>query len=182
MKNIIPVLTLATLAAAASAQSAAASSGLSYNYVSGTYARTSVTGDSGHTTDYSVSVLSTIGSSNFFVSATAIVGGTSGNTDENSVALGYLFKNVKGIADVAFVISSSETFGIIFRKDLGNNLEAAAKYARQNNDGIDTVALGVGYTFAKHYTLDLAWSHDSESSNNSYAASNTLSAGLRYNF
>ena len=174
MKHILPIITITTLAAAASAQSAA-SSGLSYNSVSATYVRHSQK-VGGHTTDYVIGAQALIGSSNFLVSGAAVVGGTDGNRGAESAALGYVFKNVQGLADVTVSVSSDEIFGVNVRKDIGSGFEVAASYERDNSASTNTYGLAVGYTFNKVYTLDLGWNHASANS------ANSLSAGLRYNF
>ena len=175
MKHILPIITITTLAAAASAQSAA-SSGLSYNSVSATYSRTSITGGPSGITSYSVSAQALIGSSNVLVSGSTTVGGDFG-TQDDSASLGYVFKNVQGLADVTVSVSSNDTFGVNVRKAIGSGFEVAASYSR-DNDAEDIYGLAVGYTFNKVYSLDLGWSHRNQGNN----SANTLSAGLRYNF
>jgi hypothetical protein len=179
MKHILPVLTITTLAAAASAQSAAASSGLSYNSVSATYSRISTSGVSGHTTDYTISAQALIGSSNFVVAGASSIGGTEGNRGTDSASLGYLFKNVGGIADATVFVASNDTVGVLVRKDIGNNFEVSAFYARDNGNSENNYGISVGYTLNKVYSLDLGYAHNSS---NAAASQNVLSAGLRYNF
>ena len=105
MKHILPILTLTTLAAAASAQSAAAA-GLSYNRAGVNYNTDSGAGDNG----YSVSVEALVGSSNVWVGGTADLNGAG----EDSVAVGYLFKNVvAGIDATAFVGSNDQYLSLI---------------------------------------------------------------------
>ena len=121
MKHILPILTLTTLAAAASAQSAAAA-GLSYNRAGFSYNKDAV--DNG----YSVSVEALVGSSNVWV------GGEAGiNADgEDTVAVGYLFKNVIGGIDATAVVSSNDTYGVILRRSLNEivaGLEGRFVYA-----------------------------------------------------
>ena len=68
MKNILPILTLTTLAAAASAQAAApAAAGLNYNRVG--------LGYNTDTKGYSLSATAVLGSSNFWVGASSTIGG-----------------------------------------------------------------------------------------------------------
>lgn len=143
MKNILPILTLTTLAAAASAQSAAAPSGLSYNRVGLDY--------SDDSKGYTLSASALIGGSNFLVEAETTIGGnTSGNGDD-SVSLGYVFKNVVLGADATVSVGSNEAYGVLVRKDLGSNIEIALGYARQG--GVNGYGIELAYNVSKQIQL-----------------------------
>lgn len=144
MKNILPILTLTTLAAAASAQSAAAPSGLSYNRVGLDY--------SDDSKGYTLSASALIGGSNFLVEAETTVGGGSalGNGDD-SVSLGYVFKNVVLGADATVSVGSNEAYGVLVRKDLGSNIEIALGYARQG--GVNGYGIELAYNVSKQIQL-----------------------------
>jgi len=109
MKHILPILTLTTLAAAASAQSAAAA-GLSYNRAGLSYNTDAAANING----YSASIEALVGSSNVWVGATAGLD----NKGEDSVSVGYLFKNVIGGIDATVAVSSNDTYGVILRRSL----------------------------------------------------------------
>ena len=166
MKHILPILTITTLAAAASAQSAAASSGLSYNRVG-----------LGYNTDskgYSLSASALIGSSNFLVEADTTIGGGNklGNGDD-SVSLGYVFKNVALGADATVSVGSNESYGLNVRKDLGNNIELAVGYERQS--GVNVWGAELAYNVSKQIQLAVGFSDASGSAS-------TTDISVRYNF
>ena len=109
MKHILPILTLTTLAAAASAQSAAAA-GLSYNRAGLSYNTDAAANDNG----YSLSVEALVGSSNVWVGATANLN----SAGADSVAAGYLFKNVAAGVDATAFVGSNDVYGITLRRSL----------------------------------------------------------------
>ena len=169
MKNILPILTLTTLAAAASAQAAApAAAGLSYNRVG-----------LGYNTDskgYSLTASALIGSSNFLVEADTTIGG--GNTLGNgsdSVSLGYVFKNVALGADVTVSVASDEAYGLNVRKDLGNNLEVAASFGRNSSDN-NVWGAELAYNVSKQIQLAVGYSDEQG------PAKGTTDLTVRYNF
>jgi hypothetical protein len=185
MKHILPILTITTLAAAASAQSAAASSGLSYNNISVSYSQYSATGFSGHANNWSLTANALIGSSNVIVTASTEIGGDLGNGGD-SVAIGYVFKNLALGSDAIVRVGSNETYGLSIRKDLGNNLEASLGYARVYGESIYGVS--VGYTVTKAVTLSLGYERSSGLDVSDYFVGATnvkvsaWTAAVRYNF
>ena len=165
MKHILPILTITTLAAAASAQSAAASSGLSYNRVG-----------LGYNTDskgYSLTASAMIGSSNFLVDAGTSIGGNTSGNGSDSVALGYVFKNVALGADATVLVGSNEAYGLNVRKDLGNNIELAVAYERQS--GVNVWGAELAYNVSKQIQLAVGFSDASGSAS-------TTDISVRYNF
>ena len=126
MKHILPILTITTLAAAASAQTPAAASGLSYNRAGLSYNTDKAAGDNG----YSLSVEALIGSSNIWIAGSADLN----SAGEDSVSIGYVFKNVAAGIDATVAVSSDDNYGIILRRSLNEvvaGLEARLVYARQ---------------------------------------------------
>jgi hypothetical protein len=185
MKHILPILTITTLAAAASAQTAAASSGLSYNNASVSYSQYSASGFSGHANNWALSANALIGSSNVLISASTQIGGDVGNGGD-TVALGYVFKNLAAGTDVIVSVGSDETYALTFRKDLGNNLEAAAGISRVLGENV--YGLSVGYSVSKAVTLSLGYQRSSSVDASDYIAGATnvkltaWTASVRYNF
>ncbi|MSS99488.1 MAG: hypothetical protein CK541_02985 [Opitutia bacterium] len=166
MKHILPILTITTLAAAASAQSAAASSGLSYNRVGLDYDT--------DTKGYTLSASAMIGGSNFLVEAETTVGGN-GNGDD-SVSLGYVFKNVALGADATLLVGSNESYGLNVRKDLGSNIEVAVGYAR-SGAGVEGWGVELAYNVSKQIQLAVGISN-----NNVAGSSSNTDISVRYNF
>ena len=163
MKHILPILTLTTLAAAASAQSAA--SGLSYNRVG-----------LGYNTDskgYSLSASALIGGSNFLVEAETTIGGSATTNGDDSVSLGYVFKNVAFGADATVSVGSNESYGLNVRKDLGNNIEGAVSYGRES--GVNTWGVELAYNVSKQIQVAVGYSDAS-------GAASTTDVAVRYNF
>jgi hypothetical protein len=167
MKNILPILTLTTLAAAASAQAAApAAAGLSYNRVG-----------LGYNTDskgYSLTASALIGSSNFLVEADTTIGGKASGNGVDSVALGYVFKNVVLGADVTVSVASDEAYGLNARKDLGNNLEAAVSFGRNSSD-LNVWGAELAYNVSKQIQLAVGYS-------DAQGSASTSDISVRYNF
>ena len=168
MKNILPILTLTTLAAAASAQVAApAAAGLNYNRVG--------LGYNTDTKGYSLSATAVLGSSNFWVGASSTIGG--GNTLGNgsdSVAIGYLFANAIAGADATVSVGSDEAYTIGLRKALGNNFEGAASVGRNSADKT-VLSAELGYNVSKQIQLAVGYT-DTEGS------AGTTDLTVRYNF
>jgi len=167
MKNILPILTLTTLAAAASAQAAApAAAGLSYNRVG-----------LGYNTDskgYSLTASALIGSSNFLVGASSTIGGNSTVNGTDSISLGYVFKNVALGADVIVSLASNEAASLGFRKDIGNNLEVAASFGRNSSDN-NVWGAELAYNVSKQIQLAVGVS-------DAQGAASTSDITVRYNF
>lgn len=165
MKHILPIITITTLAAAASAQSAA-SSGLSYNHVDLSYATNGTKG-------YSLGATAAIGSSNFVVEASTTIGGGTSTNGDDSVSLGYVFKNVVAGADAIVAVGSNESYGLTLRKDLGNNIEGTVGYSRES--GVNGYSVSLAYNFTKQYQLNVEYSKQT-------GVASQTTVGLRYNF
>jgi hypothetical protein len=170
MKHILPILTLTTLAAAASAQSAAAA-GLSYNRAGVNYNTDAAAGDNG----YSVSVESLVGSSNVWVGASADLNAAG----EDSVSVGYLFKNVAAGIDATVAVSSNDTYGVILRRSLNEVVAGLeARFVWSQATGSDR---------SNEYTYELAYNVNSKyqvavSITDIENADEELSVAVRYNF
>ena len=170
MKHILPILTLTTLAAAASAQSAAAA-GLSYNRAGLSYNTDAAAGDNG----YSVSVEALVGSSNVWVGGTADLN----SAGEDSVSVGYLFKNVAAGIDATVAVSSNDTYGVILRRSLnevvagleGRFVFAQATGADRNNSFVYELAYNVNSKYQVAVSIADANDVDTETS-----------VTVRYNF
>ena len=168
MKHILPIITLTTLAAAASAQSAAAA-GLSYNRAGVNYNTDSV--ENG----YSVSVEALVGSSNVWVGATADLD----NVGEDSVAVGYLFKNVAAGIDATVAVASNDTYGIILRRSLNEvvaGLEARFVWSQATgSNSVDSFVYELAYNIGSKYQVAV-------SIEDADGADNETSVSVRYNF
>ena len=165
MKNILPILTLTTLAAAASAQ-AAAPAGLNYNRVG--------LGYNTDTKGYSLSATAVLGSSNFWVGATSTIGGNSTVNGTDSIAIGYLFANVYAGIDATVSVASNEAYNLGLRKALGNNFEAAASFGRNSSDN-NVWGAELAYNVSKQIQLAVGFSDASGSAS-------TTDISVRYNF
>ena len=170
MKNILPILTLTTLAAAASAQAAApAAAGLNYNRVG--------LGYNTDTKGYSLSATAVLGSSNFWVGASSTIGGADGAAASNgtdSIAIGYLFANVYAGIDATVSVASNEAYGLGLRKALGNNFEAAASFGRNSADN-NVWGAELAYYVSKQIQLAVGVS-------DGQGAASTSDITVRYNF
>ena len=171
MKHILPILTITTLAAAASAQTAPAASGLSYNRAGLSYNTDKAAGDNG----YSLSVESLIGSTNFWIAGSADLN----SAGEDTVALGYVFKNVYAGVDATVALSSDDTYGIILRRSLNeviSGLEARLVYARQEGTAsADSFTYELAYNINKQFQLAV-------SVEDADGRGNETSVTVRYNF
>ena len=167
MKNILPILTLTTLAAAASAQVAApAAAGLNYNRVG--------LGYNTDTKGYSLSATAVLGSSNFWVGATSTIGGNSTVNGTDSIAIGYLFANVYAGIDATVSVASNEAYNLGLRKALGNNFEAAASFGRNSSDN-NVWGAELAYNVSKQIQLAVGVS-------DGQGAASTSDITVRYNF
>jgi hypothetical protein len=168
MKHILPILTLTTLAAAASAQSAAAA-GLSYNRAGLSYNK-DVAGNG-----YTVSVEALVGSSNVWV------GGEAGINAEgdDSVSVGYLFKNVVGGIDATAVVSSNDNYGVILRRSLNEivaGLEGRFVFAHNTGDArSDSFVYELAYNVNSKYQVAVSVADIADSEEE-------VSFTVRYNF
>ena len=177
MKHILPILTLTTLAAAASAQAA---SGLSYNNLSLVY--TDVDNAAG-SDGYSIAAQVTLGS-NVLIQADSNIGGDTRRLDGNndSVSIGYIFKNVAAGVDVTPYVGTEDTYGVLLRRTLSEvvaGLEVRAAYEQTQsvaNADNSAVLVGLGYSFAKSYTVDVNYI------NAEGGLADSWQVGLRYNF
>jgi len=170
MKHILPILTLTTLAAAASAQSAAAA-GLSYNRAGLSYNTDAAAGDNG----YSLSVEALVGSSNVWVAAQANLN----SAGEDSVAVGYLFKNVAAGIDATVAVASNDTYGIILRRSLNEvvaGLEARFVWSQATgSNSVDSFVYELAYNIGSKYQVAV-------SIEDADGADNETSVSVRYNF
>ena len=169
MKHILPILTLTTLAAAASAQSAAAA-GLSYNRAGVNYNTDAVAGDNG----YSLSVEALVGSSNVWVGATAELD----KAGADSVAVGYLFKNVAAGIDATAFVGSNDVYGVTLRRSLNeviSGLEARFVWSKATGADVDTFVYELAYNIGSKYQVAVSIA-DQESKGNE------TSVSVRYNF
>ena len=165
MKNILPILTLTTLAAAASAQ-AAAPAGLNYNRVG--------LGYNTDTKGYSLSATAVLGSSNFWVGASSTIGGNDTVNGTDSIAIGYLFANVYAGIDATVSVASNEAYTLGLRKALGNNFEAAASFGRNSADN-NVWGAELAYNVSKQIQLAVGVS-------DGQGAASTSDITVRYNF
>ena len=167
MKNILPILTLTTLAAAASAQVAApAAAGLNYNRVG--------LGYNTDTKGYSLSATAVLGSSNFWVGASSTIGGNGTVNGTDSIAIGYLFANVYAGIDATVSVASNEAYSLGLRKALGNNFEAAASFGRNSADN-NVWGAELAYNVSKQIQLAVGVS-------DGQGAASTSDITVRYNF
>ena len=168
MKHILPILTLTTLAAAASAQSAAAA-GLSYNRAGVNYNTDS------DANGFSVSAEALIGSSNVWVGGTADLDAAG----EDSVAVGYLFKNVVGGIDATAFVGSNDQYGVVLRRSLNEviaGLEARFVYAQATgSDRTDGFVYELAYNIGSKYQVAASF-QDVDGQDEEFVVS------VRYNF
>jgi hypothetical protein len=177
MKHILPILTLTTLAAAASAQAA---SGLSYNNLSLVY--TDVDNAAG-ADGYSIAAQVTLGG-NVLIQAESNIGGDTRSLagDNDGASIGYIFKNVAAGVDVTPYVGTEDTYGVLLRRTLSEvaaGLEVRAAYEQaqsEPNADNSAVLLGLGYSFAKSYTLDVNYINAEGNGDDAWQV------GLRYNF
>ena len=168
MKNILPILTLTTLAAAASAQAAApAAAGLNYNRVG--------LGYNTDTKGYSLSATAVLGSSNFWVGASSTIGGNGTVNGTDSIAIGYLFANVYAGIDATVSVASNEAYTLGLRKALGNNFEAAASFGRNSADN-NVWGAELAYNVSKQIQLAVGYTDSAD------FVKGVTSFSARYNF
>jgi hypothetical protein len=178
MKQILPIITLTTLAAAASAQSSAAAPVLDYNRVGLTYAFNNAK-------DFTLSGSALLGSTNFLLAGSTNIGGSSSvagvHNGADSVSLGYVFKNVVAGIDATLSIGSNENYGLNLRRELGYNVEIAAGYNREHTgvgSHLDAFNVELAYNFTKNYQIALGYNNGSVAT----PSNSTTSVTLRYNF
>ena len=167
MKQILPILTITTLAAAASAQTAVAPAGLSYNRV--TVSR------EGQNNALSAEAL--LGSSNVLATIGTSTAGT-------SYSLGYVFKNVAFGVDATLSVGAGDknaysTYSVTLRRTLSEviqGLEARIQVAQ--NDG-DTTRAKTDATYELQYNITKQYAL-AYSLNDGGNKAHTIS--FRYNF
>jgi hypothetical protein len=174
MKHL-PILSLLALGSA-SAFAASGPASLFSNNVELSYVQLSTSGVSGHQNGWDVSATAYLGASDFFVNGLTSVGGDLGNGSD-AASLGYRFKNVASLADVALTVGSNETYGISLHRALGAGFGAWASYERVSN-GHNVVA-AVSKSLTHDLSLDLGYSWVSR---DAQASSHILGLGLRRKF
>ena len=177
MKQILPILTLTTLTAAAFADAGAAApaaaSGLSYNNVTLGYSRLK---SAGVTLDaWSLNASALIGNSNILIQGQTTIGGDLGNGSD-AVSLGYVFKNVGGIADATLSVGSNEVYSLTLRKDLGSNFEGQVAYTRESGENVYGVQVAYNFTKSVAVGVQYDWSKVAG------VSADRWTAGLRYSF
>ncbi len=152
MKHL-PILSLLALGSA-SAFAASSPASLFANNVELSYVQLSAAGVSGHQNGWDLSATAYLGKSDFFVNALTTVGSDLGNGSDTA-SLGYRFKNVASVADVALTVGSNETYGIALHRALGAGFGAWASYERLNNG--HNVSAAVSKMLTHNLSLDLGY-------------------------
>ena len=174
MKHL-PVLSLLALGSG-SAFAASGPASLFGSNVEVSYVQQSTDGTAGHLNGWGVSATAYLGSSDLFVNAQSTLGGDLGNGADD-VSLGYRFKNVGSIADVALTVGSNETYGIALHRALGAGFGAWASY--ENNAAGHEVSVAVSKMLTHSVSVDLGYSWISR---DALADQNQWSLGVRYKF
>lgn len=187
MKSLLSVLALLLTSVAASAMAPSvtnvvSATSLFENNVGGSYHRNYALGTTtGSKVSKDVSATAYLADSDVFIQASSTIGGdasffSSGNG--KSVAnLGYRFRNVRGVADIAVTVGSLDTLRVAAFRELGNGFAVAAVASTSTDDS--QYGLSVRYKFNKNYSLDLNYMRITS---DSLGKSNDLAAGLRYSF
>jgi opacity protein-like surface antigen len=174
MKHL-PILSLLALGSA-SAFAASGPSSLFANNVEVSYVQQSTDGVAGHLNGWGVSATAYLGKSDLFVNAQSTLGGDLGN-GADAASLGYRFKNVASLADVAVTIGSDETYGLALHRALGAGFGAWASYER-NASGHD-INVAVSKMLTHDVSLDLGYSWITR---DAAADQGEWSLGVRYKF
>jgi len=174
MKHL-PILSLLALGSA-SAFAASAPSSLFGNNLEVSYVQQSTDGVAGHLNGWELSATAYLGKSDAFVNAQTSVGGDLGN-GADEVSLGYRFKNVGSLADVALTVGSDESYGLALHRALGAGFGAWASYERVANGHDVTVVLSKMIVSNVSADLGYTWSVRDAS-----ADVNQWSLGVRYKF
>ena len=174
MKHL-PILSLLTLGSA-SAFAASAPSSLFASNVEVSYVQQSTDGVAGHLNGWELSATAYLGSSDVFVNAQTSVGGDLGN-GADAASLGYRFKNVGAIADVALTVGSDETYGIALHRALGGGFGAWASY--ENNAAGHDVSVVLSKSLTSNISADLGYSWINL---DGAADQNQWSLGVRFKF
>jgi opacity protein-like surface antigen len=182
MKHL-PYACLLTLGASAafaslppSTVTASAPSSLFANNVELGYVQQSTSGVSGHLDGWRVSATTYIGKTDVFVNGLTTLGGDLGNGSD-AVSLGYRFKNVASLVDVALTIGSDETYGIALHRALGGGFGAWASYVR--NFAGHEVNATVSKMLTHDISLDLGYTWITLDGTN---GQDQWSLGVRYKF
>ncbi|MEY4307461.1 MAG: hypothetical protein RJA95_829 [Verrucomicrobiota bacterium] len=174
MKHL-PLLSLLALGSA-SAFAASGPASLFGNNVEVSYVQLSTNGVSGHQNGWDLSATAYLGKSDLFVNALTSVGGDLGN-GADTASLGYRFKNVASLADVAVTVGSDESYGLALHRALGAGFGAWASYERVSN-GHD-VNFAVSKMIVSNISADLGYTlvrRDGQ------ANASAWSLGVRYKF
>ena len=174
MKHL-PILGLLALGSA-SAFAASAPSSLFGNNVEVSYVQQSTDGVSGHLNGWELSATAYLGKSDAFVNAQTTAGSDLGNGTD-SASLGYRFKNVAELADVALTVGSNESYGIALHRALGAGFGAWASYDRVANGHDVNVVLSK--MIVSNVSADLGYSWINR---DGAADANQWSLGVRYKF
>lgn len=174
MKHL-PILSLLALGSA-SACAASLPSSLFASNAEVSYVRQSTDGVSGHLNGWELSATGYLGNSDVFVNAQTSVGGDLGN-GADEVSLGYRFKNVVSLADVALTVGSDESYGIALHRALGAGFGAWASYEHVANGHDVTVVLSKA--IVSNVSADLGYSWISR---DGVADSSQWVLGVRYKF
>jgi ammonia channel protein AmtB len=100
----------------------------------------------------------------------------------NNLSLVYTFKGVVAGVDVTPYVGTEDTYGVLLRRTLSEvvaGLEVRAAYEQtqsEANADNSAVLVGLGYSFAKSYTVDVNYI------NAEGAGADSWQVGLRYNF
>ena len=174
MKHLPYVCLLALGSASAFAASAPAS--LFGNNVELSYVQLYTSGVSGHQNGWDLSATAYHGKSDFFVNALTTVGSDLGN-GADTASLGYRFKNVASLADVAVTVGSNETYGVALHRALGSGFGAWASYEHVSNGHNVTAAVSKMLTHDLSLDLGYMWV-----SRDASASSHAWTLGARYKF
>ena len=174
MKHL-PYVCLLTLGSA-SAFAASAPSSLFASNVEVSYVQQSTDAVAGHLNGWELSATAYLGTSDAFVNAQTTVGGDLGN-GADAVSLGYRFKNVASIADVALTVGSDESYGLALHRALGGGFGAWASY--ENNASGHDVSVVLSKSITSNISADLGYSWISR---DALADQNQWSLGLRFKF
>jgi hypothetical protein len=174
MKHL-PILGLLTLGSA-SAFAASGPASLFGNNVEVSYVQLSTNGVSGHQNGWDLSATAYLGKSDLFVNALSSVGGDLGN-GKDTASLGYRFKNVASLADVAVTVGSDESYGLALHRALGAGFGAWVSYDRVF-DGHD-VNFALSKTIISNISADLGYTLVRRDGQPNASA---WSLGVRYKF
>lgn len=187
MKSLLSLLSLLLTAVSASAMAPSVTNVVSAtslfdNNVGGSYHRNYALGTTtGSKVSKDVSATAYLAGSDVFTQASSTVGGDAGflspGNGKSVANLGYRFKNVRGVADVAFTVGSHDTLRVAAFREVGSGFAVAAVASTSQVDV--QYGLSVRYKIDAHYSVDLNYTRIVS---DSLGKSNDLAAGLRYGF